>query len=86
VTNGVSVTWLSEQTGAALSTILKHYGLFIHSSQADDLEMSKIEVAKPPKKVQFGHRFGHPKGIRKKFKKIKGKLASPTGFEPVLPT
>jgi integrase len=66
LTNGVSVTWLSEQTGVALSTILKHYGRFIHSSRADDLEMSKIEVAKPLKKVQFGHRFGHPKALRKK--------------------
>jgi integrase len=49
-----------------LSTILKHYGRVIHSSQANDLEMSKIEIVKPLKKVQFGHRFGHPKGVRKK--------------------
>jgi hypothetical protein len=62
----VSVTWLSERTGVALSTILKHYGRFIHSSQANDLEMSKIEIVKPLKKVQFGHRFGHPKDVRKK--------------------
>ena len=34
LTNGVSVTWLSEQTGVALSTILKHYGRFIHFAQA----------------------------------------------------
>jgi hypothetical protein len=55
LTNAVSVTWLSEQSGVALTTILKHYGKFIHSSQADDLEMSKIEVRKGPEKVQIGH-------------------------------
>jgi integrase len=66
LTNGVSVTWLSEQTGVALTTILKHYGRFIHSSQADDLEMSKIEGRKGPEKVQIGHQIGHQKVRRKK--------------------
>jgi hypothetical protein len=31
LTNGVPLTWLSEQTGAAVATILKHYERFIHS-------------------------------------------------------
>lgn len=31
LTNGVSVTWLSEQTGVAVATILKHYGRFVHT-------------------------------------------------------
>ena len=66
LTNGVSLTWLSEQTGVAVATILKHYGRFIHSSQADDLEMSKIEGAKQPFSVQFGHRDGHRKRVHKK--------------------
>ena len=57
LTNGVSPTWLSEQTGVAITTIMKHYGRFIHSSQADDIEMSKIEA----KTVQVGHRDGHRK-------------------------
>ncbi|HVN63117.1 MAG TPA: tyrosine-type recombinase/integrase, partial [Candidatus Binataceae bacterium] len=43
LTNGVSLTWLSEQTGVAVGTILTHYGRFVHSSQADDFELSKIE-------------------------------------------
>jgi integrase len=43
LTNGVSLPWLSEQTGVAVATLLKHYGRFVHSSQADDLEISKIE-------------------------------------------
>jgi hypothetical protein len=30
LTNGVSLTWLSEQTGVAVATILKHYGRFVH--------------------------------------------------------
>ena len=55
LTNGVSLTWLSEQTGVAVSTMLKHYGRFIHSTQADAFEMSKME----PVAVQFGHRDGH---------------------------
>lgn len=60
LTNGVSLTWLSEQTGVAVATILKHYGRFIHSSQADDFEMSKME-GNEQNSVQFGHPDGHPK-------------------------
>jgi integrase len=83
LTNGVSLTWLSEQTGVAITTIMKHYGRFIHSSQADDIEMSKIEA----KTVQLGHRDGHRKRSRKEKPLFPlGKVASPTGFEPVLPT
>lgn len=59
LTNGVSLTWLSEQTGVAAATLLKHYGRFVHSSAADDHELSKIEGIP----VQFGHRFGHPDGL-----------------------
>ena len=55
LTNGVSLTWLSEQTGVGVATMLKHYGRFIHSTQADDFEMSKMEADS----VQFGHRDGH---------------------------
>ena len=66
LTNGVSLTWLSEQTGVAVATLHKHYGRFIHSSQADDLEMSKIEEPKPSKMVQIGHRIGHRRPPQKK--------------------
>jgi integrase len=52
LTNGVSLTWLSEQTGVAVATILNHYGRFIHSSETDDYELAKIENP-----VQFGHRL-----------------------------
>jgi integrase len=55
LTNGVSLTWLSEQTGVAVATLLKHYGRFIHSTAADDLELSKIDGSA----VRVGHRFGH---------------------------
>ena len=80
LTNGVSLTWLSEQTGVAVATILKHYGRFIHSSQADDLEMSKIEADS----VQFGHRVGHRAAKKTQSPRFsKGFMASPTGFEPV---
>jgi len=66
LTNDVSLAWLSKQTGVAVATLLKHYGRFIHSSQADDLEMSKIEEPKPSKMVQIGHRIGHRRPVRKK--------------------
>jgi hypothetical protein len=46
---------LSEQTGVAVATLLKHYGRFIHSTAADDLELSKIDGSA----VRVGHRFGH---------------------------
>ncbi len=56
----MSLTWLSEQTGVAVATILKHYGRFIHSSQADDIELSKIQ-----RPVHLEHRVGHPpKNVR----------------------
>jgi hypothetical protein len=84
---GVGLTWLSEQTGVGVTTILKHYGRFIHSSQADDFEMSKIEAEKSPDSVQFGHHDGHRAANRmKNLSKYKGIVVSPTGFEPVLPT
>jgi hypothetical protein len=45
--------------------------------------MSKIEA----KTVQLGHRDGHRKRSRKEKPLFPlGKVASPTGFEPVLPT
>ncbi|MHB8384527.1 MAG: Arm DNA-binding domain-containing protein [Candidatus Binataceae bacterium] len=79
LTNGVSLTWLSEQTGVAVTTILKHYGRFIHSSQADDFEMSKIEGDS----VQFGHHDGHRSNPKSKKPRISRSLmVSPTGFEP----
>ncbi len=77
LTNGVSLTWLSEQTGVAVATILKHYGRFIHSSQADDFELAKIENP-----VQFEHRVEHQS---RKTRQVPEINTSPTGFEPVLP-
>jgi len=43
LTRGVNLTWLSEQTGVADSTLRKHYGRFIHADEADALELSKID-------------------------------------------
>ena len=44
LTNGVKPPWLSEQTGVAITTIFKHYGRFIHSTEADEAELSKIDA------------------------------------------
>ncbi|MCC6848829.1 MAG: tyrosine-type recombinase/integrase [Deltaproteobacteria bacterium] len=78
VTKGVTLTWLSEQTGVGIATLLKHYGRFVHSTEADDYELAKIAPAVP-----FGHRVGHR---YKKSAQVTGMRTSPTGFEPVLPT
>jgi integrase len=43
LTNGVSLPWISEQTGVAITTLLKHYGRFVHSSEVDELELAKID-------------------------------------------
>ncbi len=43
LTRGVNLTWVSEQTGVAESTLKKHYGRYIHSSEADALELAKID-------------------------------------------
>jgi integrase len=88
LTNGVSLTWLSEQTGVAVATILKHYGRFVHSSQTDAIELARIDCEQPPPDSgEFGHHFGHrdvPFRKNPRFSSIS--VASPTGFEPVLPT
>jgi integrase len=90
LTNGVSLTWLSEQTGVAVATILKHYGRFMHSSEADAFELSKIDGQghlNRPDSVQFVHRFVHRHpGFEKNPRFSKDSMVSPTGFEPVLPT
>ena len=39
----MNLAWLSEQTGVAATTLLKHYGKFIHTLDADRAELSKIE-------------------------------------------
>jgi len=90
LTNGVSLTWLSEQTGVAVATILKQYDRFMHSSEADALELAKIAgsgartTLEPPQ-------FGRQCSIAERFTEktlhfFSQSLASPTGFEPVLPT
>ncbi len=43
LTNGVNLTWLSEQTGVMESTLRTHYGRFIHASQAAALELAEID-------------------------------------------
>ncbi len=90
LTNGVSLTWLSEQTGVAVATILRHYGRFLHSSEADAIELAKIAgsgaqtTLEPPK---FEHRCSNAERFIEKTLQFSSEcLASPTGFEPVLPT
>jgi integrase len=90
LTSGVSLTWLSEQTGVAVATILKHYGRFVHSSEADALELSKIAGSgngKRPDPAEFEHRCSNSDLLIQENQRFSSEnLASPTGFEPVLPT
>ncbi len=55
LTRGVNVTSLSEQTGVALATLLKHYGRFMHTYAADRDELEKMEGTKGP----FGPPIAH---------------------------
>ena len=59
-----------------MATILEHYGRFIHSSQADDFEMSKIEADS----VQFGHRDGHRRSEKKLSPRFQGFSGVPDGI------
>jgi integrase len=89
LTSGVSLTWLSEQTGVAVATILKHYGRFVHSSETDALELSKIAGSrngKTPEAAEIEHRCSiSDPPFQKNLRFSSETLASPTGFEPVLP-
>jgi len=82
LTRGVNLAWLSEQTGVAATTLLKHYGKFIHTLDADRVELKKIEGVPGT----FGPRIAHDAEEESVTPWNPGRQeASPTGFEPVLP-
>ena len=56
LTNGVNLRWLSEQTGVHESTLLRHYGSFVHTTDADERELAKIDPDSFPG-GPFGHRL-----------------------------
>ena len=86
LTKGVNLTWLSEQTGVMESTLRTHYGRFIHASQADALELAKIDPNEV-KKGQFAPRLPHDGAkLRKNPLIYKGNLVEQKGFEPSTPT
>ena len=82
LTNGVNLRWLSEQTGVHESTLLRHYGSFVHTTDTDQRELAKIDPD-ACSGGSFGHRLA-TEGDDDNFPLWK--QASPTGFEPVLPT
>ena len=82
LTRGVNLAWLSEQTGVAATTLLKHYGKFMHTLDADRVELSKIEGGTVP----IGPRLAHGSEGEEDFpRKQKASGMSPRGFEPLLP-
>jgi integrase len=86
LTKGVNLTWLSEQTGVMESTLRTHYGRFIHASQADALELAKIDP-KYAKTGEFAPRLPHGGAIPRKNSLINaGKMVEQKGFEPSTPT
>ena len=86
LTKGVNLTWLSEQTGVMESTLRTHYGRFIHASQADALELAKIDPTRAEKGV-FAPRLPHGGANSRKNPLIyEGKMVEQKGFEPSTPT
>ncbi len=86
LTRGVNLTWLSEQTGVMESTLRTHYGRFIHASQADALELAKIDPNRV-KKGEFAPRLPHGGACsRKNSLKYARNLVEQKGFEPSTPT
>jgi len=61
LTKGVNLTWLSEQTGLMESTLRTHHGRFIHASQADALELAKIDPT-GDEKAEFAPTFAPRRG------------------------
>ena len=90
LTRGVNLTWLSEQTGVAESTLRKHYGRFVHTPEADAAELSKLDTdgAKPTLgSGQFAPPFA-PRGIaipRSSMNSASLRVEQ-KGFEPSTPT
>jgi integrase len=86
LTNGVNLTWLSEQTGVMENTLRTHYGRFIHASQADALELVKIDPSHS-KRGEFAPRLPHAVAVaREKSWNYKEKMVEQKGFEPSTPT
>ena len=86
LTKGVNLTWLSEQTGVMESTLRTHYGRFIHASQADALELAKIDPT-GAEEGQFAPRLPHGSANSRKNPLIyKRKMVEQKGFEPSTPT
>ena len=85
LTAGVNLTWISEQTGVAESTLRRHYGSFVHSTPADAWELAKIDsegqsgAVWPP----FGHSQRKRRPRRSDFERME---VEQKGFEPSTPT
>lgn len=78
LTVGLNVKFVGEYTGTSLDMIEKRYGRSLAAEAGAPLAM--IDVTGPAKPSTFGG--GLPVGARK----YAAQGASPTGFEPVLPT
>ena len=90
ITAGVNLTWLSDQTGVAETTLRKHYGRFVHSSVADALELDKIDpgvAASTPRRRRIGHRLDtveKRRDVTQRF--LDPAVVEQKGFEPSTPT
>ncbi len=76
---GVNPQWIAEQCGNSVEVIYRHYGRYLRSEAAEQLD----QLAE-----QKGSRFGAPVGHQGVFidRKYAGRMVVPTGIEPVLPT
>jgi integrase len=82
LTIGCNQKWIAEQTGTSIAMIQEHYGKYIRDD-GDALLRAYVEQPKNKSIVEktgtFSETFSNE---RIKYAKT---LASPTGFEPVLP-
>jgi hypothetical protein len=80
LTLGCNPKWIAEQTGTSLMMIQQNYGRYIRDDGA--LLRAYVQAQKKDVEVEtetLGETFSDEGA------KVAGLLASPTGFEPVLP-
>jgi integrase len=87
ITAGVNLTWLSDQTGVAETTLRKHYGRFVHSSLADAHELDKIDPdarTLAPGRRRIGHRLDTANRRRSATSRFRDPIVvEQKAFEPV---
>ncbi len=86
LTVGCNLTWVSERTGVAESTLRKHYGRFVHTSENAARELAKIDPESAGE-APSGHRVDTGRRRRGARTNVLPELkVEQKGFEPSTPT